>query len=135
AQLRLVAEREQRLVATRRDAIARHLQHLLRRHEGAGEVARRLGEGAIMADITAKPRQWNEHLARNGDGIAKAMITQTPTGRDQSIQISTGGKRKSLFITKATTLDKPRAPIGKLVRHDPFMLLIKSYPGQLFMIE
>ena len=67
AQLRLVAEREQRLLAAGRCAGARDRQHLVEREIGALALARRLREGAVVADVAAELRQRDEDLARIGD--------------------------------------------------------------------
>ena len=67
AQLRLVAEREERLVAAGRRARPRDRQHLVDRHEGALAAPRRPGERAVVADVPAELRQRDEHLRRVGD--------------------------------------------------------------------
>ena len=75
-QLRLVAEREQRLLAVRRLARAGDGQHLARGKIGGCDPARPAHEGAIAAGVAAKPGQRDEHLARIGDDIAMAEIAE-----------------------------------------------------------
>ncbi len=53
ALLRLVAERERGFLAVRGFARARDREHLFRREVGAFEAPRRLGEGALVADVPA----------------------------------------------------------------------------------
>ena len=74
AQLRLVAEREQRLHAARLGAIAGEAENLVRREIGACALLRRLGEGAIMADVAAQMGERNKNLARIGDEIAMRAV-------------------------------------------------------------
>ena len=66
AQLRLVAEREQRLRASRRLAGTRDRQHFLARQIRGMAGPRPLGERAVMAHVPAQLRQRNEDLARVG---------------------------------------------------------------------
>ena len=42
----------------------------------AATAARRLREGAVVADVAAQPRQRDEHLARIGDDVAVALVAQ-----------------------------------------------------------
>ena len=72
AQLGLVAEREQRLLAAGRGARARDRQHLVGREIGARVAARRLREGAVVAGVAAELGERDEHLARIGDARAVA---------------------------------------------------------------
>ena len=74
AQLRLVAEREQRLLAARPDAGRRDRQHLVEREIGIVAPARRLRERAVVADVAAKPGQRDEHLARIGNQRAVGRV-------------------------------------------------------------
>ena len=67
AQLGLVAEREERLVATGRGAGPRDREHLLERHERPLAAPRRPCERAVAADVAAERRQRDEHLRRVGD--------------------------------------------------------------------
>jgi hypothetical protein len=53
AQLRLVAQREERLATTGRLARARDLEHLLGREVGTDQTPRHLGERAVVADVAA----------------------------------------------------------------------------------
>ncbi len=67
AQLRLVAEREERLAAAGLRACPRDLEHLLLRHVRALAAPRRPGEGAVVADVPAELCQRDEDLRRVGD--------------------------------------------------------------------
>ena len=66
AKLRLVAEREQRLLATRLDPCAGDGAHGVTRQIGRLAGARRMRKGAVVADVTAKLGQRNEDLAGIG---------------------------------------------------------------------
>ena len=67
AELRLVPEREERLVAAGLGPRARDLEHLVRAHVRALAAARRLREGAVVADVAAELRQRDEDLWGVGD--------------------------------------------------------------------
>ena len=62
AELGLVAEREERLVAARLGAGARDGEHLVGGHVRALAAARRLRERAVVADVAAELRQRDEDL-------------------------------------------------------------------------
>ena len=72
AQLRLVAEREERLRAAGRRAGARDREHLVLGQVRALAAARRPGERAVAADVAAERRQRDEDLGRVGDEPAPA---------------------------------------------------------------
>ena len=75
AQLRLVAEREQRLLAAGAAPATAIVEHLVDARDTARSPApRRMGERAIMADVAAKLRQRNEDLARIGDEVAMRRV-------------------------------------------------------------
>jgi hypothetical protein len=67
AALRLVPEREERLVAAGLGTRARDLEHLVAAHVRTFAVAGRLREGAVVADVPAELRQRDEDLGRVGD--------------------------------------------------------------------
>ena len=67
AALGLVAEREQRLVAAGRGAGLRDRQHLVDRQIGRLQVARRMREGAVVADVAAQLGERDEHFPRVAD--------------------------------------------------------------------
>ena len=73
AQLRLVAEREERLAAAGGGARARDREHLLLRHERALAAPRRTRERAVAADVAAERRQRDEDLRRVRDERAAAQ--------------------------------------------------------------
>ena len=67
AELGLVPEREERLVAAGLGALARDGEHLVGAHVGALAAARGLRERAVVADVAAELRQRDEDLRRVGD--------------------------------------------------------------------
>ena len=83
AQLRLVAEGEQRLGAARGRPGARDRQHLVRRKIGGPPGARPLGERAVVADVAAQLGQRNEHFARVRDEAAMPLVAQAARRVDQ----------------------------------------------------
>ena len=96
APLRLVAQREQRFLAAGRGARPRNIQHLLRRHVGGLAPARRLGEGAVVADVPAEMRQGDEHLARIADPRPVQPVAQPRGGIHQALKVAAIGKRQRL---------------------------------------
>ncbi len=95
AQLRLVAEREQRFPATGRSARPRDLQHLVDRHVRPLAAPRRRSERAVVADVAAELRQRHEHLRRIGDEPAAPIANaarraqQVPAGAPRISATST----------------------------------------------
>ena len=83
AQLRLVAQREQRLRAARGRPCACDREYLLRRKIARLACARPFGEGAIVADVPAEMGERNEHLARVREVAAMPLVAQTARGVDQ----------------------------------------------------
>ena len=72
AQLRLVAEREERLGAARGSAGAGNCEHLLRVQVRTLAAPRGSGERAVAADVAAERRQRDEDLRGEGDEAAAA---------------------------------------------------------------
>src|SRR5579885_2756732 len=66
-QFRLVAEGEQRFLASGFLSGLRDRDHLFDRKIRLFVCARRMREGAVMADVAAKLRERNENLARIGN--------------------------------------------------------------------
>ena len=97
AQLRLVAEREQRLLASGVAAGARDRQDLLARQKCRLARARRMREGAVMANVPAKFRQRNENLARIGDDRTMGAIAAATGGEQQRIELAQVDKRTGLL--------------------------------------
>src|SRR5579871_376145 len=62
AQFRLVAERKQRLCTTGFRAGTSNRENFVTREKAAFAPSRRLGKGAVGAEVPAKMRQWNEDL-------------------------------------------------------------------------
>ena len=83
AQLRLVAEREQRLRAAGGRSGAGDGEHFIRGQIGGLPRARPLGEGAIVADVTAKMGKRNEHLTRIRDETPVPLVAQASRGVGQ----------------------------------------------------
>ena len=75
-QLRLVTEREQRLVAPGLRARPRDRHHLVLAHERPLPTPRRPCERAVVADVAAKRGQRNEDLRRVRDEIAVTTLAQ-----------------------------------------------------------
>ena len=76
AQLRLVAEREERLVAAGRRARARDREHLLLGHERALAASRRPRERAVAAHVAAERRERDEDLRRVRDERPRSQTTR-----------------------------------------------------------
>ncbi len=73
AELRLVAEREQRLRAAGGGTGTGDLEHLLLAHERSLPATRRPREGAVAADVAAEGGQRHEDLGRVRDHRARAQ--------------------------------------------------------------
>ena len=76
AQFRLVAQGEQRLLAASGFALPDEGQYLVRSHEAATLLARRLGEGAVVAEIAAKLRERDEDFPGVRDEVAVPLIPE-----------------------------------------------------------
>ena len=94
AQLRLVAEREQRLGAARRGAGPGDLEHLLLAHERAFAAPRRPGERAVAADVAAQRRQRDEDLRRVRDERSRAVRAARASATRR--RAASGGARRGL---------------------------------------
>ena len=77
-QLRLVAEREQRLAAAGGGSGAGDLQHLVEGQVRALAPLRRRRERAVVADVAAELRQRDEDLRRVRDEAAAAAVADGP---------------------------------------------------------
>ena len=86
AQLRLVAEGEQGLLAARRDAASGDLQDLVGGQVGPGHLPRRLGEGAVVANVAAELGQRDEHLARIGQDAAEGVLANRARAGGQPVE-------------------------------------------------
>ncbi len=79
-QLRLVAEREQRLGAAGRRPCSCDREHLALGQERALAAPRRPGERAVPADVAAERRQRDEDLRRVGDASrVGSLATESPS--------------------------------------------------------
>ena len=85
-QLRLVAEREQRLAAAGGRAGAGDVQNLVERQVRALAALRRRRERAVVADVAAELRQRDEDLRRVRDEPAAAAVTDGPRLRAQLVE-------------------------------------------------
>ena len=96
AKLRLVAKREQRLLAARLAPGARDGAHRGMRQIGRLTGARRMGKGAVVADVTAKLGQGDEDLA--GIGHQRPMPAIAPSRRrlHQQVEIVRVRERERL---------------------------------------
>ncbi len=106
AQLRLVAEREQGLVAAGPRAGARDGEHLVRGEEGALAAPRRMGEGAVVADIAAELGERDEHLARDGDDVAEPGIAHPRRGGGKGGDVIVAGQRHRLVAPEAAAREE-----------------------------
>ena len=84
AQLRLVSEREQSLLASGRSACLRNRERLLRKQIGSLAFPRRAGESAIVADVAAQLRERNEDFSRIGERVTMGRVATAGGGGDQS---------------------------------------------------
>ncbi len=108
AQFGLVAQREQRLAAAGARAGAGDRQHLLGVEIGGLAAARRMREGAVVADVAAQLGQRDEHLARIGDEAAVARVAQCR--RDPHQRPWVGGSRRAPAPPSAESTLPRRAP-------------------------
>ena len=111
AQFGLVAQCEERLVAAGARPGPGDRQHLIGVEVGGLAAARRVGEGAIVADVAAQLGQRDEDLARIGDEAAMPRIAQCRRGRHQRLRVGTIGERQS--VGRGQTL--PRRSLGQNV--------------------
>ncbi len=101
AQLRLVPEREESLVAAGGRAVPRDREHLGRCQIGALSAPRGMGERAVVANVPAELRQRDEHLGRIGDNASGAFRSKRP-GLGEDV-VERGGQESS-------SLGQARAP-------------------------
>jgi hypothetical protein len=78
APLRLVPEREERLVTPRSDPRPSHVEDLVLAQVRTLAAPRRLRERAVMADVAAELRQRDEDLGRVRHERAVALIPEPP---------------------------------------------------------
>jgi hypothetical protein len=87
AKLRLVAQREQRLLAARLATGARDGAHRGMRQIGRLAGARCMGKGAVVADVTAKLGQGDEDLAGIGHQRPMSAIAAPRRRLRQQVEI------------------------------------------------
>ncbi len=98
ALLRLLAEREERLLAAGLPPGLGDGDHLVRRQEGRLRLGRGLRERAVVADVAAQLRQRDEHLAGVRHGVAVALVAKTTAESQQSFEVLVaGGDQRSRF--------------------------------------
>ena len=108
AQFRLVAEGEQRFLATGLGGKAGLAQHGVKRHVSRLALLRRLGEDAVVADVPAQVGQRQEDLAGVRNEVAVAAVSQLAGDVDQSFEAAArldAGKRTGL-VRGRTTIQK-----------------------------
>ena len=98
AQLRLVAEREQRLAAAGARTGLRNRQHVFGCQIGSGCPPGRLREGAVVAGIAAELGERNEDFPGIRDVGAVAAIAQHGGRRHQRGKIIAAGERQRLRV-------------------------------------
>src|SRR5689334_17583188 len=74
AQLRLVAQSEQRLLAACRLSLAGNVEHFVNRQVRLSAAARRARKGAVVADVSAELCKRDEDLARISDELAMSFV-------------------------------------------------------------
>ncbi len=97
AQLGLVAEREQRLLAARGLAGAGDLEHGVGREEVRLARVGRAREGAVVAHVAAEPRQRDEHLLGEGHSVPVAGEAQLLGQRREAGKVVALRKRQRLI--------------------------------------
>ena len=115
AELRLVAEGEERLLATGVPPRFGDRQHLFGRQVGGDAPAWGRGEGAVVANVAAQPRQRDEDLARIGDGMAEpghpaVFPPPSPVPRTAPIAARNGGLRGSPRVRPRSSASPPPSP-------------------------
>jgi hypothetical protein len=102
AQFRLVAEREQRLLAIRRGSGARDAKHLIAREIGSLAFARRMRKCAVVTNVPAELGQRNEDLAGPGDDAAVHGVAPRRRRLHQPAGIGNVCERQRIVAGKAT---------------------------------
>ena len=120
AQLRLVAEREQCLLAARGLAGARDLEHGVGREEVRLARVGRAGEGAVVAHVAAEPGQRDEHLLGEGHSVAVPGEAQLLGKRHEAGKVVALGERQRLIARghAAVRCGGRRAPVMSPAAHD-----------------
>ena len=109
AQFRLVPEGEERLLAAGLGGQARLAQDRVQRHVRRLALLRRLGEDAVVTDVPAQVSQRQEDLARVGDEVAVAPVTQFTGDIDQLVEAGAwldAGKRTGFVGGRATVQER-----------------------------
>ncbi len=96
AQLGLVAQGEERLMAAGARPGTGDRQHLIGVEVSGLAAARRVGEGAIVADVAAQLGQRDEDFARIGDEAAMPRVAQCRRYGHQRPRVSTVDERQGL---------------------------------------
>ena len=100
AQLRFVAEREQRLLAAGFGAVLCDLQHFFWCQVRRLDLPWHLGKRAIVADITAQMGQRDKHFSRVGHRVLVPTVPQYGGHLHQHTGIAEVGKRHHFFVFK-----------------------------------
>ena len=103
AQLGLVAEREQGLLAAGRASRIGDRQHRIRRQVGRLTLARRPREGAVVTDVAAQVREGNEHLLRKRHPVRMAGEADLLRNRAQPRQVMTVRQGQGLLRRQPAT--------------------------------
>ena len=98
AQLRFLAEGEQRFPASERGAVAGNFEYLVHTHVGCFQLARHLRKGAIVANIAAQVGEWNKDLAGVGDNVAEADVAPASGDAGERRGISTVRKPEGIRV-------------------------------------
>jgi hypothetical protein len=102
--LRPVPQREERLLAALRGALAGDRQHLVTLQERGRQPMRHGREGAVVAAVTAEPGQRDEDLLGVRDharppGLEQTGVTHATSYAQQLIQqLGTGGQQRRRLV-------------------------------------
>src|SRR4029453_679235 len=102
-QLRLITEREERLLAAGGRAGTPDGEHLIDVEVRVGEIARHLGKGAVTAHIAAETGERKEHLARVSDLAAEARKGEAFRGRKQGLRRALRKRGERLRFARSST--------------------------------
>ena len=136
AELRLVAEGEERLVAAGRRACPCDLEHLVGRHVRALPAPRRPRERAVVADVPAELRQRDEDLRRVGDDASVAFLPERPRLGEQVVQRTVEhvhAAKTPVEVGRAVDVERqapgPRTTTGSIPAARARAIVIAALPG------
>ena len=87
AELRLVAEGEERLAAAGPFAGLGDGEHFVRGEVGGAQATRGLRERAVVAHVAAKLGEGDEHLRRERGHLGVPLVADRPRGAEQALEV------------------------------------------------